>query len=99
MQPRPSWFFPATNCPFSDCTLRLDQLIANHHGALNRLRAHLATPHTAAGCFQPLFRREIGAGEYGLALVEAMAHCLHLSHLGEASRQRRDDGAWLWHCA
>ncbi len=90
---------PGHKLPFTGLPLRLDQLIANHHGALNRLRAHLATPHTAAECFQPLFRREIDVGEYGLALVEAMAHCLHLSHLGEASRRRRDDGAWLWHCA
>ena len=34
--------------------------------------------------FLPLFKRNIGlGGEYGLALVEAMAHCLHLWHLGQ----------------
>ncbi len=89
---------PGHKLPFTGLPLRLEQLIANHHGALARLRAHLATPHTAAECFQPLFRREIGLGECGLALVEAMAHCLHLFHLGAATRQRRDDGAWRWHC-
>ena len=72
------------------------QLQENHEGALDRLSRHLAEPRTAAECFQPLFMREIGGGEYGLALVEAMAHCLHLWHEGQATRVRRDDGAWLW---
>ncbi len=44
----------------------------------------------------PLFKRHIGEGEYGLALVEAMAHLNHLYHLGQVTRARRDDGAWVW---
>ena len=82
--------------PFTGLPARLGQLIDNHHGALERLRAHLATPQTAADCFFALFKRQIGGGEYGLALVEAMAHCLHLWHAGEATRTERGDGAWLW---
>ncbi|MBV6635140.1 MAG: MBL fold metallo-hydrolase [Mameliella sp.] len=82
--------------PFTGLELRMAQLIENHHGALERLHGHLATPQTAGDCFPPLFKRRIGDAEYGLALVEAMAHCLHLWHEGRADRTRRDDGAWLF---
>jgi glyoxylase-like metal-dependent hydrolase (beta-lactamase superfamily II) len=87
---------PGHKLPYRGLPLRLAQLVENHHGALDRLRRHLVRPHTAADCFEPLYKRRIGGGEYGLALVEAMAHCLHLWHWGEAARTRRDDGAWLW---
>ncbi|MGP6087223.1 MBL fold metallo-hydrolase [Antarctobacter jejuensis] len=82
--------------PFTGLGTRMSQLIENHHGALNRLHAHLTTPATAGDCFPPLFKRRIGSGEYGLALVEAMAHCLHLWHTGRATREKRADGAWLF---
>jgi glyoxylase-like metal-dependent hydrolase (beta-lactamase superfamily II) len=87
---------PGHKLPYRGLPLRLEQLIANHHGALARLEAHLASPRTAADCFAPLFKRRIGPGEYGLALVEAMAHCLHLWHAGRADRTVRGDGAWLF---
>lgn len=82
--------------PFTGLPVRMRQLIENHHGALDRLRAHLARPRTAAQCFGPLFKRDIDDGLYGLALVEAVAHLNHLHRAGEVSRTRRDDGAWLW---
>jgi glyoxylase-like metal-dependent hydrolase (beta-lactamase superfamily II) len=82
--------------PFSRLPLRMRQLIDNHHGALDRLLDHLDTPKTAAECFAPLFKRSIGEGEYGLALVEAVAHVNHLYHTGSATRERREDGAWLY---
>ena len=72
------------------------QLIQNHHGALARLEAHLSEPKAAGDCFAPLFKRRIGEAEYGLALVEAMAHCLHLWHEGRATRHLREDGAWAF---
>lgn len=87
---------PGHKLPFEGLPTRMRQLIDNHHGALERLARFLAEPRTAAECFPPLFLRDIGAGEYGLALVEAMAHCLHLWHEGRATRTRRQDGAWLW---
>ena len=87
---------PGHKLPFTGLPSRLDQLIENHTSALDRLRAHLRTPRTAAECFLPLFKRDIPSGEYGLALVESMAHCLHLWHQSEVTRIRRDDGAWLW---
>ena len=83
--------------PFTGLPTRMRQLIDNHHGALDRLAAHLSEPRVAGDCFAPLFKRSIGRGEYGLALVEAFAHLNHLYHLGVIRRERRSDGAWLWH--
>jgi glyoxylase-like metal-dependent hydrolase (beta-lactamase superfamily II) len=87
---------PGHKLPFTGLPSRLDQLIENHTSALKRLEQHLQTPRTAVDCFPPLFKREIVKSEYGLAMVEAMAHCLHLWHQGRVSRTRRDNGAWLW---
>ena len=87
---------PGHGKPFRGLPARLGQLIENHHGALTRLHAHLATPQAAGACFRPLFRREVGEGEYGLALVEAMAHCLHLEHVGRARRHVDATGTWLF---
>ena len=87
---------PGHKLPFTGLPLRLHQMVENHHGALARLREHLATPHTAAGCFVPLFKRDITGGAYGLALVEAVAHLNHLLHQGQVSRTMGADGAWQW---
>ncbi len=87
---------PGHKLPFTGLPARMRQLIDNHHGALDRLLDHLERPHTAAECFAPLFKRRIGEAEYGLALVEAVAHVNHLFRLGKVTRTRRDDGAWLW---
>ncbi len=82
--------------PFTGLQTRMRQLIDNHHGALNRLETFLSEPKTAAQCFMPLFKREISGGEYGLALVEALSHCLHLWHAGRVDRAL-DGDAWVWH--
>ncbi|WP_370231053.1 MBL fold metallo-hydrolase [Cognatishimia sp.] len=82
--------------PFTGLPLRMQQLIDNHHGALKRLHEYIATPKVAGACFPVLFKRSIGPAEYGLALVEAFAHLSHLYQSGQASRTRRDDGAWVW---
>jgi len=82
--------------PFTGLPLRMRQLVENHHGALERLKAHLTEPKTAAECFAPLFKRRIDPGTYGLALVEAVAHLNHLHQAGGITRTRRSDGAWLW---
>ncbi|MCB2116313.1 MAG: MBL fold metallo-hydrolase [Rhodobacteraceae bacterium] len=87
---------PGHKLPFTGLPFRLGQMIENHEGALARIEAHLAEPATAAECFLPLFRRPIGETEYGLALVEAVAHLNHLLHLGRVERELNADGAWLW---
>ena len=87
---------PGHKTPFTGLPLRLRQMVENHEGALARLSDHLADPRTAADCFLPLFKRQIGGPEYGMALVEAVAHLNHLLLTGRATRERRADGAWLW---
>ncbi len=82
--------------PFTGLPERLDQMIENHHGALKRLLEHLSEPRSAGECFAPLFKRSIGPAEYGLALVEAVAHLNHLHQTGLASRTLNDDGAWVF---
>lgn len=85
--------------PFTGLPTRLTQLIENHHGALRRLLAHLSEPRSAGECFLPLFKRQIGKEEYGLALVEAVAHLNHLHQNGQATRVLREDGAWGFQAA
>jgi glyoxylase-like metal-dependent hydrolase (beta-lactamase superfamily II) len=82
--------------PFTGLPLRLTQMVENHHGALDRLMKHLSEPRTAGQCFSALFKRKIGRGEYGLALVEAVAHVNHLYLAGKASRTLGADGAYYY---
>ena len=87
---------PGHKLPYTGLPARLQALIDNHLGALDRLRDWLAArPRTAAECFVPLFRREIPGAERSLALVEAVAHLNHLWHLGEVVRDL-DGEAWRW---
>ena len=87
---------PGHKLPFTGLPTRMRQLICNHHGGLRRLKKHLAEPRTAVECFPPLFKRTIDDGTYGLAMVEAYAHLNHLLAIGEATREKRADGAWVW---
>ncbi|WP_380054866.1 MBL fold metallo-hydrolase [Falsihalocynthiibacter sp. SS001] len=80
--------------PYTGLPVRLKQLINNHHSGLERLLEYLRTPRTAHECFPPLFKRSIGEAEYGLALVEAIAHVNHLYLAGKVTRGAREDGAW-----
>ncbi|MEM9524529.1 MAG: MBL fold metallo-hydrolase [Pseudomonadota bacterium] len=87
---------PGHKLPFTGLPVRMRQLIDNHRNALERLEAHLRVPHTAAQCFPLLFQRQIGEREYGLALVEAMAHLNHLFQAGRITRALDADGAYRW---
>lgn len=87
---------PGHKLPFTGLPFRLTQLIENHHSALGRLSEFLADPKTAHECFAPLFKRKIGDGEYGLALVEAVAHCNHLYVAGQTTRILDDAGAYRY---
>ena len=83
--------------PFTGLPKRMEQLIENHHGALRRLLAYIEEPKSASECFAPLFKRKIGEAEYGLALVESVAHLSHLYQEGKADRFMREaDGAWVY---
>jgi glyoxylase-like metal-dependent hydrolase (beta-lactamase superfamily II) len=87
---------PGHKLPYTGLPFRLTQMVENHDSALQRLLDHLATPRTAAGCFAPLFRREIGPAEQGLALVEAIAHLNCLLRRGLVSRSLTPGGMWAW---
>ena len=91
---------PGHKLPFTGLPVRLAQMHDNHLGALDRvLAAVTAAPLTAVGCFPALFKRPIGADEFGLALVEAVAHLNHLARTGRITRAGHDsDGGVLW-CA
>lgn len=87
---------PGHKLPFTGLPLRLSQMIDNHEGALVRLLDVLDQPQTAVGCFPALFKRPIGEGEYGLALVEAVAHLNHLLRAGRVTRTVTAGKADLW---
>jgi glyoxylase-like metal-dependent hydrolase (beta-lactamase superfamily II) len=87
---------PGHKMPFSGLPLRLRQMVDNHHGALARLEKLLAEPKRAIECFPALFKREIGEAEFGLALVEAVAHLNYLLRRGRVSRSLGAQGAWIW---
>ncbi|MEM0943384.1 MAG: MBL fold metallo-hydrolase, partial [Pseudomonadota bacterium] len=69
---------PGHKLPFRGLDFRLGQLIDNHLHAFERIEAALDRPKTAVELMAPIFRREIGGGEFGLALVEAVAHVNYL---------------------
>lgn len=87
---------PGHKLPFTGLPFRLVQMVENHDQALDRLLEHLRIPRTAAECFAPLFRREIGAAQHGLALVETIAHLNCLLRRGEVLRSLNPAGAWEW---
>ena len=82
--------------PFHGLPHRLKQLIENHHSALSRLVDFLKEPHTTVGCFPALYNRKISKNEYGLALVEAVAHLNHLYREKIVSRELNNDGAYVY---
>ncbi|MDO5604613.1 MAG: MBL fold metallo-hydrolase [Paracoccus sp. (in: a-proteobacteria)] len=92
---------PGHKLPFRGLPLRLSQMRDNHLGALDRVHQALSMrPLTAIGTFPALFRREIGMGEYGLALAEAVAHINRLNREGRAVPAGVDDhGGVLWRAA
>jgi len=90
---------PGHKLPYTGLPARLRQMVDNHHAALARLTDFLASPHRATDCFPTLYKRQIGAAEYGLALAEALGHLNHLHQTGRARRWLDADGAWLWQSA
>ncbi|GHE00166.1 metallo-beta-lactamase [Defluviimonas sp. 20V17] len=87
---------PGHKLPYRGLPLRMRQLAENHINALTRLLDHLETPRKAGECFVPIFKREIGGDQYGLALSETAAHLNHLWRRGQIRRDTDPDGAWIW---
>ena len=87
---------PGHKLPYTGLPLRLTQMIDNHEQALTRILDTLKEPMTAHDIFPTLYRRDIGPGEYGLALVEAVAHLNCLLHRTLVSRVLGVGGTHLW---
>lgn len=88
---------PGHKLPFTGLPLRLRQLSDNHLGALDRIEQALGDgPRSAVDCFDILFKRRIAAMEFGLALVEAVAHLNHLHRQGRIRPVGESCGAVLW---
>lgn len=85
---------PGHKLPYTGLPRRLDQMAKGTQDALDRLLASLGTPKRAGDCFDALYQRDIMAGEYGLALVEAVGNLNHLHQNGLARRWLGKDGAW-----
>ena len=88
---------PGHKLPFRGLDFRLGQLIEHHHLALDRIMKALAEgERSAVGCFDPIFRRTISSGIFGLAMAEAVAHVNHLVATGRAVRRLDADGVWQY---
>lgn len=90
---------PGHRRPFIGLDTRLAELSEHGEAGLDRLEGFLAAPRRASECFDVLYGRAIGAGEYLLALGEAVGHLNRLTRTGRAVRQRGEDGAWRWRAA
>ena len=82
--------------PFKGLKFRLQQMVENHEHALERLINFLEKPHTAEECFSVLFGKSIQNSEYGLALVESVAHVNYLFLEGTVSRVMDRAGAFKY---
>lgn len=82
---------PAHNEPFLGLHDRLDQLAADHHDKLAKLRSFCSEPRTAFETFATLFYRPVVPGQYEMATGEALAHLHWLEARGEVVRLAEAD--------
>ena len=82
--------------PYRGLPLRLRQLVENHEQALGRLLDFLAESATAHTALETLFERPIRESEYGMAIVESVAHLNFLRENGLIDRWLDPHGAWNW---
>jgi glyoxylase-like metal-dependent hydrolase (beta-lactamase superfamily II) len=87
---------PGHRRPFHGLPVRLAELAEHGEAGLERLAAFLDAPRRATDCFDVLYGRPIGSGEYLLALGEAVGHLNRLTRTGRAVRRRDAAGAWRW---
>lgn len=87
---------PSHQAPFVGLHTRLSQLIDGHERDLRQLLEFLNEPRRAVECFPPLFTREIGSGELGLAIGETLAHLNCLLGQRRIRRYLDDDGVYRY---
>jgi glyoxylase-like metal-dependent hydrolase (beta-lactamase superfamily II) len=83
---------PAHGKPFHGAHARLDQLIEEHEGGLDKLRKICSEPRRALDVFPALFKSRITERNLIMAAGEAISHLNYLMEKGELSRSRDDDG-------
>lgn len=87
---------PAHGEPFRGVHTRLDALKRGHETGLKRLERSLRTPKRSIDVFASLFARPIGAGVFGMATGESIAHLHCLETRGLARRQPDENGVLWW---
>lgn len=87
---------PGHKKPFTGLRLRLEQLIDNHLSALERIKKRLLASATTHDILEPLFKRQIHENDYGMAIVEAVAHMNWLHQAGVVQRNLGNRGEWIW---
>lgn len=85
---------PSHQEPFYGLHHRLDELIASHDTALERLQSYLQTSRKAIDCINTMFGREIGNSEMQFAIGETLAHLNYLMQKGTVKRHISDDVDW-----
>jgi len=93
--PADTLVLPAHGLPYRGIHTRIADLRAHHADGLDALAVALEVPRAATDCFSLLFRREIGPGNMGLAVGEALAHLHFLEWEGRARRERAGD-TWMF---
>lgn len=100
--PEDTLILPAHGQPYRGVNSRIADIRKHHEERLTILvEAARGSPEglRAVDCFKLLFRREIGAGNIGLATGEALAHLHLLESRGTFSRHRDSEGAWRFRAA
>jgi glyoxylase-like metal-dependent hydrolase (beta-lactamase superfamily II) len=94
--PQDTLVLPSHGRVFRGLHQRLDELQAHHAQRLAELEAALDTPKTAAEVLPVLFRRPLDHHQLVFAIAEAIAHLHYLWYAGRATRQRDNDGLWVF---
>ena len=90
---------PAHNEPFRGAQARLDHLIKGHGVALKRLKQRLTqSPRRVVDVFPAIFGRKIDDDVVSMATGEAIAHLNYLIAMGEAQKNKDEDGV-VWYSA
>ena len=88
---------PGHKLPFLGAAVRLEQLIQNHHSALDRIKVALSQNNcTAVDLFKTIFNRDIKKSEYSLAMAEAVGHINYFRARDMLKCNVRSDGGLLF---
>lgn len=95
--PADTLVLPSHGSPFSDLRGRIDELSRHHAERLDEAVGFCAEgPRTIAEITRLMFNRVLDTHQMSFAAGEALAHINHLERQGRLSRQKREDGAWLF---